>query len=276
MNKYSVLMSIYKKELPDRLQLSIESMLAQTIQPDQIVLVKDGELTPELNAVISYYESTYPDIFTVVSYNINRGLAYALNAGLAVCRNEMVARMDSDDYSLPNRCAKQLNSFDADMDLVLVGTMTKNFVGDISNVSDTIKYRPTTYEEIKKYIRREDPFAHPSVMYKKTAVLSCGGYDSELRRRQDYDLFSKMVNKGYKAINLPEVLLLFRADENYLGRNKNKESCKARIIVQKRLYMRGECSFFDFAYIWIGMKISYLMPAPLYKKLYDIVKIRKR
>ena len=270
------MMSIYKKELPDRLELSIDSMINQTAKAKQIVLVKDGLLTEELETVISFYEKTYPEVVTVVGYEENRGLAYALNYGLKYCSSELVARMDSDDYSLPERCERQLAAFAADKDLVLVGTMTKNFMSSISDVSETTKFRPTTYESIKKYIRREDPFAHPSVMYKKTVVLSCGGYDPMLRRRQDYDLFSKMINRGYKAINLPDVLLLFRADKNYVDRNRNKESCASRIVVQRNIYSRGECSFFDLMYVWVGMKLAYILPSSLYSILYNIVKIRRR
>ena len=113
-------------------------------------------------------------------------------------------------------------------------------------------------------------------MYKKSAVLNCGGYDPELRRRQDYDLFSKMVNSyGYKAANLDEKPLYFRAEEGFVSRNKNRESCQSRIEIQKRIYKRGECSLIDYMYIWFAMKASFFLPTGLYEKIYAKVKATK-
>ena len=97
MEKYSVLMSLYIKERPEYLRQAVDSMLNQSVTPDQIVIVKDGAVTPELDAVVEEYRQKYPEIFTVAGYDQNQGLAYALNYGLERCRNDLIARMDSDD-----------------------------------------------------------------------------------------------------------------------------------------------------------------------------------
>ena len=110
--KYSVLMSIYHKEKPIFFVESVESMLKQTIKPDEIVIVKDGPLTPELDQTIKKYENQYSGLFTIVPLEKNLGLGLALNEGLKKCRNELVARMDTDDISLENRCELQLKEFD--------------------------------------------------------------------------------------------------------------------------------------------------------------------
>src|SRR5690625_3663015 len=128
--KYSVLMSIYLKENPIFLKSSIESMLSQTIKPDEIVLVKDGPLTADLEIIIDYYTKLKSYIFTIVSLKNNLGLGLALNEGLKVCRNELVARMDTDDISLPKRCELQIKEFQKNKNLCLVGTMVDEFITD--------------------------------------------------------------------------------------------------------------------------------------------------
>jgi len=266
--KYSVLMSIYEKVKPDELVVSIQSMLDQTYPPDEIVVVLDGKIGTELEKVLAEFDVSNKNIFTFVRLEENHGLAYALNEGLAVARNELIARMDSDDYSLPRRCELQVKTFMKDGELALLGTNIGFFEGDPQNVISMKRSYPTDLLSIKKSLRRNDPFSHPTVMYKKSKVLECGGYDPALRRRQDYDLFSLMVvTKGYKAENLEDTLLLFRADSGYKERNRNKESCKNRIAVQKKIYKRKGCSLLDYIYIWSVMNIVRIIPQGLYNIL---------
>jgi glycosyltransferase involved in cell wall biosynthesis len=276
MEKYSVLMSAYAKVIPEELIISIKSMLDQTVKPDQFILIWDGPVSEELQNVAKQFDEQNPGLFTIIQLPENHGLAYALNIGIEASRNELIARMDSDDFSDPTRCEKQLKAFEADPELALLGTCVHNFKGTVNNIIPLNKTRPLDNEGIKQKLRRFSPFAHPSVMYKKSAVQACGGYDPELRRRQDYDLFSKMVNShGYKAANLEEKLLYFRAEDGFVSRNKNRESCQSRIDVQKRIYKRGECSLVDFVYIWCAMKASIYLPSGMYEKLYSRIKATK-
>ena len=118
--KYSVLMSVYHKEKPEYLRDSINSMLNQTIKPDEIVLVKDGQLTEALDEVI--YEYIDDPILNVVELKENVGLGKALNIGLTECRNEIVARMDTDDLSKPDRCEKQILILTENKEISLIGS----------------------------------------------------------------------------------------------------------------------------------------------------------
>lgn len=273
MEKYSVLMSVYAKAKPKELATSIQSMLDQTYKPNEFVLVWDGPVGNDLKEVVSAFSQDNPGMFTIVQLPENHGLAYALNVGINASRNELLARMDSDDYSMPDRCEKQVKAFENDKELMLLGTNIGFFEDNPFCELPIKRSYPTDLETIKKILRRNDPFSHPTVMYRKEAVLSCGGYDPELRRRQDYDLFSRMVvNKGYKAANLPDKLLLFRADDDYALRNKNRESCNNRILIQKRIYKRGDCGFVDYMYVLIAMNISKAIPNKLYKVIYRIIK----
>lgn len=270
--KYSVLMSIYAKTTVDELTSSVDSMIWQTIKPDEFIIVCDGPISKEVKGLLQEYEQKYKGLFNIVELKQNCGLACALNAGIKEAKNELIARMDSDDISLETRCEKQLKAFASDENLTLVGTRTLDYSDNIEEAVEKIDIYPTDYESIKKMIKRNDPFAHPTVMYKKSAVVACGLYDPELRRRQDYDLFSKMVNRGYKAINLPEALLYYKMDKDNVKRVKSKESCKSRILVQRRIYERGECSIFDYLYIVFAMSVSRVLPESIFNIIYKIIK----
>ncbi|MCF0114853.1 MAG: glycosyltransferase, partial [Erysipelotrichaceae bacterium] len=106
--KFSVLMSLYYKEKPENLRQCLDSLLNQTVLPDEITIVKDGPLTDELEEVLKEYKDINPDLYTFVPLETNHGLGLALAEGIKVCRNELVARMDTDDISVSNRFEKQL------------------------------------------------------------------------------------------------------------------------------------------------------------------------
>ena len=210
MQNYSVLMSVYHKEKAEYLRIAMQSMFDQTVPTNDFVLVCDGLLTDELDSVIDEMKSLHPDILNVIRLPKNGGLGNALNEGLKHCKNELVARMDSDDISYPDRCEKQLLNFENNSDLVLLGTAIKTFD---DNGNGFVRPVESDFTEIKRIMRRGSAFHHPTVMFKKSVILKCGGYDPQLTRRQDYDLFSKIIHDGYIVSNINEVLLMYRADE---------------------------------------------------------------
>ena len=276
MEKYSVLMSVYYKEKPEYLELAIESMLNQTVLPDEILIVKDGDITNELQNILDKYKQKHENRFTIVGYKETKGLAYALNYGLNRCRNNLVARMDSDDYSLPLRCELQLKVIEKNPEISLVGTGIGFFEKTPKEPLDKFKYYPDNIEDMKQMIRRNSAFAHVSVMYKRDVVLSIGGYDSKLRLGQDQDLFSKMIYKGVQAFNINKELVLVRSDQSLKLRRKNKESCRSRIIVQKRLLKRKQCNIIDFLIIYSSVLIVRIMPEKVFLKVYSLLKENKK
>ncbi|WP_158212850.1 glycosyltransferase [Fibrobacter sp. UWB5] len=265
-------MAVYKKDDPSFLSTAVESMLKQTILCEQFIIVEDGPLPESLQVIIDKYEKNSPELFTVVRLSENKGLANALNNGIAVSRNELIARMDSDDISFPKRCEKQLLMFQQDSDLALVGTATLDFFDSPENAKPSVRPTPAKAEEIKRILKRNDPFAHPTVMYKKSVIQACGGYDASLRRVEDYELFSHLVALGYKATNIEEPLLYYRANKMMLLRNRSKINRNTRILVQKKIYRRGECSFLDYLYVFFAMKVAGLIPSFIYEKAYNLVK----
>ncbi len=263
MEKYSVLMSIYHKEKAEYFKTSIESMLKQTVLPDEIVIVEDGPLTEALYAVIDDCQKQHPSIFTIVKLKKNSGLGVALNAGLKKCRNELVARMDTDDISYPERCEKQLLEFKKNPDLDVLGTQIDEFVNEPSNVVSS-RIVPTTHEEILKFARRRSPFNHPTVMYKKSKVLELGGY-KEFGRKEDLELFISMVNENSHAANLSEALLWYRSNEDNFKRRRTWINCSEYISIMFSFYKKHYLNFFDLMYVVIGQLTMFLTPNKLLK-----------
>lgn len=259
--KYSVLMSLYKKEKPEYLRIALDSMLKQTIEPDEIVLVEDGPLTDELYEVLS----DYPMLHRIRNEK-NLGLGLALNVGLKQCRNELVARMDTDDCSKPNRCEKQLARFLEKPYLAIVGSHIDEFSGEVSNVISQ-RIVPTTSEDIYKFSKKRSAFNHPAVMYSKTAVLENNGY-SDLKRNQDVDLFGRMQFEGYKAENIDEALLLFRSSDELAKRRKSWQNTWSYIATIRKFWKMGYSSFSDYAIVAIAQTGMYLMPVKMQNYIY--------
>lgn len=260
---YSVLMSLYTKENPSYLKISIDSMLKQSLTPNEIVIVKDGPLTKELDEIIDFYKLKEPKIFTIVSLEKNVGLGKALNEGLKSCRNELVARMDTDDISLEKRCEIQIDAFLKDEKLELLGSNVDEFYEDSREIISS-RIVPSTHEKILKFARRRNPFNHPTVMYKKTSVLGSGGY-GDFRRNQDLDLFVRMLNNGSKAKNINESLLLFRANKDSFKRRKSWEKCKSYIYIIYVFWKKGYSNLADLVIVTVSQVVVFLLPEFVFK-----------
>lgn len=266
MEKYSVLMSLYKKEHPEYLRQALDSIINQTIMPDEAVLVEDGALTNELYCIVKEYEEKYPGLLHVVINKTNVGLGLALNEGLKACRNELVARMDTDDISKPDRCEKQVRRFEEKPELAIVGSHIDEFVGNPYNVISQRRV-PISYGEIYEYAKKRSAFNHPAVMYRKSAVLAEGGY-ADLRRNQDVDLFGRMLFAGYKAENIDEALLWFRSNDELAARRKSWENTKSYIATIKKFWKMGYSSFGNYLMVAFAQTGMYIMPVKLQNYIY--------
>ena len=266
MEKYSVLMSLYIKEKPEYLPLAIDSMIKQTAKPDEIIIVEDGPLTEELSGIVNKYTNDYPNLFTIVKNESNIGLGLALNEGLRAARNEIVARMDTDDISKLDRCEKQLMVFEKDNELSIVGAWVDEFNESPEAIVST-RAVPETNEEIYRFAKKRSAFNHPVVMYKKSAVLANNGY-SDLRRNQDVDLFGRMLFAGYKAYNIQESLLLFRSNIDLAKRRKSWDNTKSYIQTIKRFWKMGYSSFGNYFSVATAQTIMFLLPARLQNWVY--------
>lgn len=212
---FSVLLSLYAKESPTFLASSLDSIFHQTLLPTEIILVKDGPLTAELDAIVSDYAVRYP-VLKVVALPQNQGLGRALNEGLKHCSYDIVARMDTDDISKPDRFEKQIAVFRKHPELDLVGAWIDEFEEDIHHVISTRKL-PERHEDVMSYATRRNPVNHPVVMFRKSAVLAAGGYQ-HFPLFEDYFLWVRMLKNGAKFYNIQESLLYFRTSPNMFKR----------------------------------------------------------
>ena len=268
--KYSVLMSIYHKEHPQYLKVAIQSMIDQTVKPDEFIIVKDGPLPYELDGVIDDFAKKYPKLFTIIRNDINLGLGPALRKGVEASRNELIARMDSDDYVVPNRCEKQLKLFDMDNSLGMVGTYEAEFIDNIENVVSVHKV-PENHEDIKKFMRRRCAVLHPTVIYKKSEVIRAGNYQdkSKFPVYEDYDLFARMIfDANVRCYNVQESLYYIRTSEDFFERRGGKAYAKTVLRFKWHLFKKENMSFWDFIVSGLGQAFVCILPNKLRKKFY--------
>lgn len=206
---YSVLMSVYYKENSEYLKQAIESIQAQTFPTDDFVLVCDGPLNQELDSVIKKKQQEMKNILNVVRLKKNAGLGNALNKGIQQCKNELVARMDGDDISYPDRCEKQLMVFNTYPEISVCSGIVEEFATN-PKVVESRRVPPETQEEIREFAKVRNPFNHPCVMYKKPDVEAVGSY-KDFYLLEDYYLWVRMIMAGYQGYNLQEPLLHMRA-----------------------------------------------------------------
>lgn len=219
MMKFSVLISVYKKENPLFLDNSLSSILEhQTIIPNEIIIIKDGTLTKSLDHVLNRYIVEYPSILKVYGYSENKGLGYALNYGLKKSSNEIIFRMDSDDIANSSRFEKQLEVFKGNKNnLAIIGSNIEEFN---STPHDLNRFRnvPCSSLEInnKKFYR--NPFNHMTVAFLKSSILKCGGY-KPMPGYEDYYLWMRVL-KEFNGFNLSENLVNARVGNGMIARRQ--------------------------------------------------------
>ncbi|MGH4120725.1 glycosyltransferase [Clostridium sp.] len=263
--KYSVLMSVYYKENPNYFRDSIKSMLDQTVKPDEIIIVADGKLTVELDAIFEEFSDN--EIISVIRLEVNKGLGVALSIGIKKCRNELIARMDTDDLSDEHRCEKQLQCFYKNKKLSVVGTAVSEFIDD-PNIRIAYKGVKTGDENIKSQMKFRNAFNHPSVMFKKSDVLKAGSYEHWFLN-EDYYLWIRMMQNNFIFENIDEPLLKMRiTNDTYLRRGGWKY-----FVTQKSLFdymlKNNLINIFEYGYNnSIRFVTRLLIPNKLRKVLY--------
>lgn len=235
--QYSVLMSVYYKEKPEYLRESMNSIYNQTMPTEDFVLVCDGPLNKELDNVIIEMQEKFKNRLNVLRLKENGGLGNALNVGLKECKNELVARMDSDDISRPERCEKELKVFDEYPQLSIVSGTVEEFDVSVQQVSAK-RVLPEFNEDIIQFVKHRCPFNHPCVMYKKSAVEEVGSYQ-DFYLLEDYYLWVKMIMAGYQGYNVQEPLLYMRAGSDMFKRRAGWKYAKTQVMLFKFMRDKG-------------------------------------
>lgn len=268
---YSVLMSVYYKEEPENLKMSMESIYTQTIPTDDFVLVCDGELTLELNEVIADMQQQFGNVLHVVRLSENMGLGNALNIGLKQCRHELVARMDSDDISFSDRCEKQLRVFQENLEIsILSGTILE--FSENPEIITGKRILPETHEEICIFSHKRNPFNHPAVMLKKSAVDLAGGYKETYPLFEDYYLWVRMLQCGCKGYNLQEPLLYMRTPMDIYKRRGGKKYAENLLRFHKWLIVSGWIKKGEFIVGALPHAVICVLPNGWRKKIYQAIR----
>ncbi|WP_443091450.1 glycosyltransferase family 2 protein [Basfia succiniciproducens] len=267
--KFSVLMSLYIKEKPEFLRASLQSLVEQTLPADEVVLVLDGEITPELEKVLDEFKEKLP--FTFVPLAQNMGLGKALNEGIKVARNEWLFRMDTDDICYPERFAKQAEYIEQHPDVVLFSTQIAEFDNDPAQII-SVRRVPVGYEEIVRFNKMRSPFNHMTVAYKKSVLQEVGGYQHHLFL-EDYNLWNRIIATGYQVGNLPDILLYARTNgDAMIGRRRGLTYAKSEwklYKLKRQLHIQGAVSGF---LTFLMRTLPRLMPVSLLKNLYKLMR----
>ena len=240
--KFSVLITVYKKETPGNLRKSLLSSYQQTLKPTEIILVCDGELTEELDREIEKLQREIP-ILKVFRLPENLGSGPASLFGVNHCQTDFIARMDSDDYSIETRFEKQVSAFEKNPNLIMVGSN----ILELNTEFTAIKKVPEHTEEIRKYSRLRNPFNNPSSMMKKEYILKAGNY-REFRYLEDYDLTMRLLhdNPTKDFLNIQEPLVVMQTNDFSYLRRGGFLYVKTDFVLQLDFYRRGDISLVEF------------------------------
>ncbi len=262
---FSVLLSVYYKESPNFLEQSLLSVFNQTLKPDEVVLVEDGALTPELYSVIE----KFPKLKTV-KLEKNSGLGVALNEGLKHCSYDIVARMDTDDIAKPNRFEKQIKFLEENTETTLLSGCIEEFYDNPDEVS-SIRTVPLKHEKIKEFLKHRNAFNHMAVVFKKSAVIDSGSYQS-VPYFEDYDLWIRIVQKGYRVANLPDIMVSARIGTDMIGRRHGFKYARHEINFLKRQLKSGFISKAEYFKLLILRVPIRLLPKFMLKFIYKFLR----
>ncbi len=250
MQQFSVLMSIYKNETPSNFEYAMNSVLSQTLLPNEIVLIRDGRVARDLQDVIDDYLKNSIVPIKYIPLLENEGLGNALRIGTIVASNQLIARMDTDDICVPNRFELQMTAFRNNPKLDLLGGQVMEFD---SNTSDIIGKRcvPTHNDEIKQYMKKRNPFSHPTVMFKKSSVICAGNYRNR-HYVEDYDLWCRMLQQGCYFENLPDTLVYMRTSPNLYKRRGGVRYFNSLKSLELDKLHRGITTPFEYATVTLS------------------------
>jgi len=234
-NEFSVCMSVYRGDHSVYIKQALESIYNQTRKPNEIVLVVDGPVDDDIKNVISEYSTL--ESFRVIWLEKNSGHAVARQTGLQAANNEYIAIMDSDDIAVPDRFEKQIAYLVGHPECDIVGGQITEFIGGPSNIVGRREV-PLDNEDIYKYMKSRCAFNHPTVMFRKNAVLSVGNY-KDWFWNEDYYLWIRMMMNGCVMANLPDVLVNMRSGLDQYSRRGGKRYFDSEIGIKKLMLDNG-------------------------------------
>lgn len=267
---YSVLMSVYSKESPENLRESMMSIFYQSHATNDFVLICDGPLTAELDEVIDEMQDLFGDILVVHRLEKNEGLGKALNDGLLLCKNEIVIRMDSDDISAENRCKMQIAFLERHPDIDILSGTVEEFFKSKDNVLGK-RELPSGHEAICAFSKKRNPFNHPAVAFRKSAILAVGSYDETFHLFEDYYLWIRMLMKGFRGHNINRTLVYMRTPPDMYKRRGGFPYAGDMLRFHWWMKKNGWSSMLDFLTGAVPHAVVCILPNQLRKIVYEIL-----
>ena len=268
---FSILVSVYYKENSIFFHSSLESIFNNSILPQEIIVVKDGPLSPVLDNVLEHWQNRYPNLIKIISILHNSGLGNALNEGLKHCTNEWIFRMDTDDICLSDRFENQINLINNKPDVSLIGGNIEEFNEDMT-ISNGQRNVAREHYDIIKLAKKRNPFNHMTVAFRKSAVLAVGGYQHHLYM-EDYNLWLRMIAAGYKTHNLQDILVNVRAGSSMVSRRRGLTYIKSEFQLAKLKIKSKIDSPLSATIIFFMRSIPRILPTSLLNVIYK--KLRK-
>lgn len=262
----SVVMSVYKNDNCYHFKEAVDSLLAQTLLPSEIIIVVDGSVDENIKTLL--FDFSKIDIFKIIYLENNKGLANALNIGVNASSFNIIARMDSDDICLPDRLQKQMK-FLINNDLDIVGGQILEFGANINDVISERKV-PLDHTEIVKFLKTRSPFSHPTIIFHKKVFKIINGYDVNVFP-EDYDFFVRAFLNNFKFGNVKETVLFFRVGsdkKSALKRRHGYRYAKNEFKLYKKFYKLKFYNLFDFLKVVLGKIPLRLLPFSIFSLLY--------
>lgn len=267
MDKVAVLLPVYAKDNADWFRLSLDSVLSQKRCCPTVYVGVDGPVGENIRTVLAYYADR-PDV-RIHSFPINRGLPSVLNRLIAIVLQEdfeFIARMDSDDISMPDRFHKQIDYMKKHPEIAVVGGSIQEF--NATNDCVNIRHYPETNEEVIKYVCKASPCAHPATIIRRIVFERGITYDESHRKCQDLALWYDLLGAGFKINNVKDVVLKFRLSGDVFNRRSRiyaKDEFKIYCNGIHKLY-----GFFSWRYIYPLFRLIFrLMPVHFIQWLYN-------
>lgn len=267
-SRFSVLMSLYRKENPAYLDKCFESLSGQTLAATEIIVVLDGPLPTSLLDVVLDWSTRLP--IKTVPLAQNMGLGIALASGLQACCHELIARMDTDDLCVRTRFQKQMAFMAANPEIALCGSFIQEFDPD-SDLKSGIRTVPLSNSDILRYLPRRNPFNHMTVMFKKSAVLAVGSYQ-HFPLMEDWYLWARLAKAGYTVANLPECLVLARAGATMVARRGGINYVKSEYSITRFFIKSGLASSLSGWTLFCVRSLTRLLPSRGRRVIYKLMR----
>ncbi len=243
----------------------LQSLLSQTLPATEIVVLLDGPVTKEVEKTLNDFDINLP--LKIVKYSVNRGLGLALNDGIHECKEQLIARVDSDDISLPHRFKLQVNAMDENPEIAVLGGVLRETYQRKGTIKQVVRRMPEDWLSIKKYSTFRNPLNHQTVVMRKSVIEDVGGY-KDFPWFEDYHLWTRVIMKGHRIANLPDILVDANADPDYFFRRGGWTYIKREFALMRAFQQMGFHTLLQSIVFFLTRFPVRLMPLQIRGRIY--------